>query len=497
MSDPSAHSGNTQYIGNMPSSGGGGGGGTPNVAIAGTDASGLPIASPVLSGNDSLDNVTLIGGNTNTGFRSVVFGTNNTNSGDNSLVAGQENKNAGQKNIIGGGNNNVAGYENGVSGSNNTIDSNSTRNGVSGANNSLIQSSLNDVSGANNYLIQSSSNDVSGYDHILTNTSIQNRVSGNNHKLNNVVNSNVSGYSHDIAPLSGSGADYNDISGNGHLIRGDYNRVSGGSNSVQTVGANVHGTNHVVEGSFSDVNGESNRVGEDGINAHAEGNLNDASGAYSHVQGQGNTAKFAQHVAGRYAVVDPTAVDTVPTAGQKVEIVGWGTDDANRKTIRSLDDSGNQFISGNQSFTGGKGILGRTSGAGTDAGVVGELIQSIVSSGSAVSLTTNTDTSITSIVLTPGVWDVFGTVNFSAVGGTQTPALESKGWLHTLVAAADDYTVWIPTPTATALTYRYGGTLTNRHFNVSANTTIYLLARTSFTAGTMKAYGVIRAWRKC
>lgn len=436
MSDPSAHSGNTQYIGNMPSSGGGGGGGTPNVAIAGTDASGLPIASPVLSGNDSLDNVTLIGGNTNTGFRSVVFGTNNTNSGDNSLVAGQANQNAGQKNIIGGGNNNVAGYENGVSGSNNAIDSNSTRNGVSGANNSLIRSSSNDVSGVGHQIADSSANSVSGYDHILTNTSIQNRVSGNNHTLNNVVNSNVSGYSHDIAPLSGSGADYNDISGNDHLIRGDYNRVSGGSNTVQTVGANVHGTNHVVEGSFSDVNGESNRVGLDGINAHAEGNLNDATGAYSHVQGQGNTAKFAQHVAGRYAVVDPTAVDTVPTAGQKVEIVGWGTDDANRDTIRYLRDDGAEFLK--------KGILGKTISA--PAGIVGEVTSTQIEWIDAVNLPNDTDTAIMSLSLSAGVWRLDYRASFKCAGVTYGPSQDTIIWIKNAVN-------WVQADDATTTTY--------------------------------------------
>lgn len=347
MSDPSAHSGNTQYIGNMPSSGGGGGGGTPNVAISGTDASGLPIASPVLVGNDSLDNVTLIGGNTNTGFRSVVFGTNNTNSGDNSLVAGQGNQNSGQKNIIGGGNNSVAGYENSVSGSTNTVDSASDRNSVSGANNILDRSDSNNVSGEGNQLSDSSANDVSGYNHHLTNASIQNRVSGNNHTLNNVVNSEVSGYNHDIAPLAGTGADYNNISGNEHLVRGDYNRVSGAYNTVQTIGANVHGTGNIVEGSFSDVNGESNRVGPNGVNAHAEGNANDALGKYSHVQGHGNTAKFGQHVAGQWAEIDLIAGETAPAVGQKVEIIGWGTGNANRKSVRWLDDSGNEGIRGN------------------------------------------------------------------------------------------------------------------------------------------------------
>ena len=420
----------------MPSGGGGGGGGTPNVAIAGTDASGLPIASPVLAGNDSLDNVTLIGGNTNTGFRSVVFGTNNTNGGDNSLVTGQANQNAGQKNIIGGGNNNVNGYENGVSGSNNTIDLASDRNGVSGANNSLTRSDSNDVSGEGNQLIDSSANSVSGYNHYIINNSIQNRVSGNNHTLNNVVNSEVSGYSHDIAPLSGSGADYNDISGNDHLIRGDYNRVSGGSNTVQTTGANVHGTGHVVEGGFSDVNGASNRVGPDGVNGHAEGNFNDATGAYSHVQGQGNTAKFAQHVAGRYAVTDPVAGDTSPTNGQQVEIIGWGVDDSNRDTIRYLRDDGAEFLK--------KGILGKTSYA--PDGIVGQVKSTKIEWAAAVNLPDNTDTAIMSLSLPPGVWRLDYRATFRCAGVTYGPSQDTIIWIKNAVN-------WVESDDATTTTY--------------------------------------------
>lgn len=346
MSDPSVQSGNIQFIGNM-GGGGGGGGGTPNVLIAGTDAAGLPIPSPLLTGDDGLDNVSLANaGNVNLGWRSVVVGTQNNVTGDNSFVSGFQNGVFGDRCTVSGSNNSVDGYDQSVSGYNNILEASTRSNEVSGENHDLTGSTNGcHVSGVGNTIANSFQMEVSGQNHDIASSQLTS-VSGNANKLVDCVNSRISGYGHDVASLSGTGADYNDVSGDNHFVRGDSNHVSGNNNDVQAIAANVNGTGHIAKGNGSDVSGSSNKTGIDASNARVEGTNNEATGVVAHVQGEGNVGKFSQHVAGRFADIDTTAVDTVPTAGQKVEMIGWGTDDANRRTIRWLDDSGNEGIRG-------------------------------------------------------------------------------------------------------------------------------------------------------
>lgn len=482
--------------------------GTPNVVIAGSDNNGDLIASPVLTGDAGNNNLSMIGGNTNTGFRSTALGGNNSVKGSNNFVSGNSNiqgtgsangiigasneiKDAQGQNLVGGNSNSVNASTCLVGGQSNIIDK------VSGG------SDGNLVSGSSNHVTDSALNAVSGNGHTLQNSTLFTQVSGNANKLNNVVNSQVSGYNNDVSPLSGTGADYNDVSGANNVVKGDYCRVSGGNNNVQALNASVDGTGHVVAGNNSATEGSSNTVGANATNAHAEGTGNTASGATSHVQGEGNTAKYAQDVKGRFAVVDAVANDTTPTAGQMVEIVGWGASNASRINIRTLDDSGNEFIAGNLSFDSAKGIEGVIDGTAKNAGIVGEYLSAETAIGGVSIPSSGVAQTILQLTLTPGIWRLDGWLSFFAAAATiPVGASYAIGWsLNTNTLPTSGFglrrqTMFVTPPVLTVQAAKFGGCcVTYGNVNINANTTFYLCARGDFSAGTLAGFGYCEARR--
>ena len=147
-------------------------------------------------------------------------------------------------------------------------------------------------------------------------------------------------------------------------------------------------------------------------------------------------------------------------------------------------------------FSSTTGVKGSTTNDSAAAGSVGELISSTVLVGSAVSLTLGGKSDVTSITLTAGDWDVFGTVCTTAGAGTLTSRV--AGWISTTSAT-------FPTaPNNGAYTYRYisTGAGDNTFYDVgkcrisaSGNTIVYLTAACNFTVSTLAAYGFIGARR--
>lgn len=145
---------------------------------------------------------------------------------------------------------------------------------------------------------------------------------------------------------------------------------------------------------------------------------------------------------------------------------------------------------------------GVTDGSSAAAGEKGEYLTSTVASGSAVSCSTGTGKSVTSLALTPGDWEVSGVIHHKC--GATTNVTQLRASLSTTadtegsqaggsgvgveglvvfnqaaaVPAADISTV-IP-PVRVSLT---------------ANTTIQLVAKDTFTVSTMGAYGSLQARR--
>jgi hypothetical protein len=153
------------------------------------------------------------------------------------------------------------------------------------------------------------------------------------------------------------------------------------------------------------------------------------------------------------------------------------------------------MISFSQILTPGQYPATQTNDAAS-AGRVGEFISSNVAApGSAITTATNTD--ITSISLTPGDWDVWGSVAFAP--DATTSITNWRGWISTTSAtipsapgegAYENRTFPANIPAATEI---FG--VGQIRISVAVTTTVYLSVRTAFTISTMNAYGYIAARR--
>lgn len=147
------------------------------------------------------------------------------------------------------------------------------------------------------------------------------------------------------------------------------------------------------------------------------------------------------------------------------------------------------------------GIIGTTTNDNTSAGNVGEIISSTVSSGSAVALTTVTAANVTSISLTAGDWNICFELAFVTASSTSLTDVRGAAWnvsatLPSTVGNVDypytiqQYNAFVPGVT----TFGFGGGAAGR-LSLSGTTTIYLVARGTFTVSTLSVYGSIWARR--
>lgn len=137
-------------------------------------------------------------------------------------------------------------------------------------------------------------------------------------------------------------------------------------------------------------------------------------------------------------------------------------------------------------------IPGTATNDNATAGNIGEFISASRSQASELSLTTGTQTNVTSVSLTAGDWDVWGTIAFDTASATVVAA--SIGSISTTSAtlgapidggyinvAGDVHNTVSPTGA--------------RRISLGSTTTIYLVAYSSFSANTQKVYGAIFARR--
>lgn len=143
------------------------------------------------------------------------------------------------------------------------------------------------------------------------------------------------------------------------------------------------------------------------------------------------------------------------------------------------------------------GIVGNTTGSSVSAGSIGESVSSNIPQGSAVPLTSNTQTNITSITLTAGDWDVWGNVVTAPAGTTIQ---------NSTLAAISTVSATIGTPplsggiaqypmllnTGAAIEFTVGP----RQINVSTSTTVFLVILSTFSTSTNSAYGFLIARRR-
>lgn len=151
-------------------------------------------------------------------------------------------------------------------------------------------------------------------------------------------------------------------------------------------------------------------------------------------------------------------------------------------------------------FSSTSGLIGTTTNDNATALSVGEVISSQITVANAVSVPNITTTTLTSIALTAGDWDVWGNVGFT--GGATTVIKTMAGWINTSVATANGTLTARETISSTGLaifaggqTYGFVVDLAGTPLRFSGNQTVYLLLQAVFTVSTTNAYGTLWARR--
>src|SRR5579863_8710153 len=141
--------------------------------------------------------------------------------------------------------------------------------------------------------------------------------------------------------------------------------------------------------------------------------------------------------------------------------------------------------------TGGVNILGVSTNSNAPSGYNGEFISSVIAFGSAVSMTSNTPTDITSIPLTAGNWDVWGNIFFSASGSAMQLAY---AWISSSSATLPDLSL-VSGMQATGIFSQFAPTIAPRKFTLTTTTTIFLSGTLVYMGGTGSGCGAIYASR--
>jgi hypothetical protein len=146
------------------------------------------------------------------------------------------------------------------------------------------------------------------------------------------------------------------------------------------------------------------------------------------------------------------------------------------------------------------GIVGTTTNNNANAGSVGEFITATVATPGS-GLTTATPLNVTSISLTAGDWDVASVIDFLYTGATVTdirggPSL-TTATLPTQAGGSGLGTDALAIDPSNFVTVGDTQTLDSGPVRVliSATTTVFLVAQATFSAGTVSAFGTIRARR--
>lgn len=147
--------------------------------------------------------------------------------------------------------------------------------------------------------------------------------------------------------------------------------------------------------------------------------------------------------------------------------------------------------------SGTDGIKGVTNGGNAASGYVGEYISASLLVGSKISLTNGNFKTLTSISLTAGDWDVCGTVCLEFAGATSTVRNMYLSLTNDAAGtAAGTNNNFVQSTEALAgetgtIAYPIGVA----RFSFASTTTVYLVGRAEFSAGTVDGYGFIGARR--
>ena len=141
-------------------------------------------------------------------------------------------------------------------------------------------------------------------------------------------------------------------------------------------------------------------------------------------------------------------------------------------------------------------IQGVTDGVAAVSGIVGQVVQSTLAVASAVSLTTATAATVTSISLPAGEWYVNGQVDYRAAATTSITILtQGISTTAATLGAQDTFSRNVSTAFVPTASNDVGLPIRGQALSLTATTTVYLVANATFTVNTLTAYGTIQARR--
>lgn len=143
------------------------------------------------------------------------------------------------------------------------------------------------------------------------------------------------------------------------------------------------------------------------------------------------------------------------------------------------------------------GIIGTATNDSAASTFVGEYVESLLASGSATSLVTATAKTITSISLTAGDWDVNCSVYFIPAATTSITSLIASisGTTNTLDTTGGKFAQFSTPAMVPGASTQLSSSVPPYRLSLSATTTVFLVAQSTFTVSTMTGWGLIRARR--
>lgn len=179
-----------------------------------------------------------------------------------------------------------------------------------------------------------------------------------------------------------------------------------------------------------------------------------------------------------------TAVSGLATANNGVLVTSAGGVPSISSTLPAFTTSSITF----SPTTGG--IVGTTTNDNADAGKVGEYITSSVPT-PGTSISSGTDTNLTSISLTAGDWDVWGSWGFQpSVNATLFIA-----GINTVSATRPDTSLCVCRSATTGLYQTTCSAIPMQRLSLSGTTTVYMVAIVNLVSGTANQFGFLSARR--
>lgn len=129
-----------------------------------------------------------------------------------------------------------------------------------------------------------------------------------------------------------------------------------------------------------------------------------------------------------------------------------------------------------------------TTNDSADAGKLGEVIESVVPLGSAVSLVTVTPKTVTSIALTAGNWEITGLMSITGSNNV-TAYVHSISLVNNTLGSENGFFNFPSAGSSQSMA------LITTPLKLATPTTVYLVAQSTFASGTSSAYGRITATR--